>query len=580
MSNKIPTNNLSITHPHLAKEWNIEKNDTLKPEHVTPGSGKKVWWICSKKHEWNTYVYSRTGNKSGCPTCAKEKFVEGKKNYRPPFEKTIAFLNPKLAGEWDFEKNGERGPDTYTEGSNKKVCWKCAEGHEWEAVIATRKKTNCPYCSGQRVTREKSFGSLHPHLLKEWHPEKNNEKTAFDFMPNTHKKAWFLCEHGHEWEAYIANRTKGKGCPYCSGHKPTNETSLLATNPKLCEEWNSEKNGDKIPNDFKPFSNEKVWWRCSKGHEWSAAIYSRQDGRGCPDCSRNSQTSFPEQAIFYYIKKLFPETENRKKLEFLANNAEADIFIDSLNLAIEYDGYHHMNELERDERKNVLMKENNIQLIRVRQFVGDRKLPNIENSDSFVIEHDYNHKKGLDKCIGEILAYLIEKYSLDVASVDVDSNRDRGEILKQMNENERNLEMLFPLVSEEWHPTKNSALMPNQVSPFSHLKVWWRCEKNDKHEWEATIANRANGRKCPYCLNRKINETNSLMALAPQMGKQWHPTKNGALNPNEIALNYGKKVWWLCERGHEWETTPNNRVNSSNNSRCPLCYKEERKSSV
>ena len=46
-----------------------------------------------------------------------------------------------------------------------------------------------------------------------------------------------------------------------------------------------EKNVNLKPEDFMPNSNKKVWWKCGKGHEWQAAIYSRNSGRGCPYCS-------------------------------------------------------------------------------------------------------------------------------------------------------------------------------------------------------------------------------------------------------------------------------------------------------
>lgn len=571
---KMKSNNLSISHPHLTDEWHHKKNGDLRPEDVTPGSGKKVWWVCSNGHEWKTYVYSRAGKSaSGCPTCAQES----KKGRHAIYEESLAYLYPEIAAQWDYERNGQRGPDTYKPGSNQRAYWICSEGHRWDTVIGTRLKSNCPYCAGQKVCKETSFGSKFPEIVKEWHLEKNNGKTPFDVMPNTHQKAWFKCENNHEWEAFIFNRAKGKGCPYCSGHKATNETSLLAVNPELCKEWDYEKNKGKDPSTLKPYSNEKVWWKCSKGHEWESVISGRSDGRGCPICSSNSQTSFPEQAIFYYIKKMFPDTENRKKLPFLENNMEADIYIDSLKLAIEYDGYYHMKELERDMKKNDLMKENGIQLIRVRQVVGERKLPDIEGEDIFIIEHDYNHKNGLDYCLQELFTYLCNKYQLDYPNFEINANKKRGEILEQMNENERNFEALFPELVEEWDFERNGKLLPNQVAPFTHLSVWWKCRKNPKHVWEAKISNRANGRTCPFCLNRKINETNSLETLEPELAKQWHPTKNGELMPSQVAPNYSKKIWWICENGHEWERSPNGRM-SNKTFDCPVCRKEKVKS--
>ncbi|MBQ04335.1 hypothetical protein CL673_06465 [Candidatus Bathyarchaeota archaeon] len=31
-------------------------------------------------------------------------------------------------------------------------------------------------------------------------------------------------------------------------------------------------------------NGRKIWWRCSRGHEWEAAVASRIRGTGCPDC--------------------------------------------------------------------------------------------------------------------------------------------------------------------------------------------------------------------------------------------------------------------------------------------------------
>ena len=50
-------NSLLVFNPALAKEWNYGKNGSLKPEHITASSNKKVWWICSNGHEWQATVY-------------------------------------------------------------------------------------------------------------------------------------------------------------------------------------------------------------------------------------------------------------------------------------------------------------------------------------------------------------------------------------------------------------------------------------------------------------------------------------------------------------------------------------------
>jgi hypothetical protein len=53
---------------------------------------------------------------------------------KPPKGELLAEKYPNLANEWHPTKNGELSPYDVTNGSNKKVWWKCAKGndHEWE----------------------------------------------------------------------------------------------------------------------------------------------------------------------------------------------------------------------------------------------------------------------------------------------------------------------------------------------------------------------------------------------------------------------------------------------------------------
>lgn len=61
---------------------------------------------------------------------------------------------------------------------------------------------------------------------------------------------------------------------------------------------------------------------------------------------------------------------------------------------------------------------------------------------------------------------------------------------------------------------------------------------------------------------------NGLAKRNPALAKQWYETKNGKLNPFDITFGSGKKVWWQCEKGHEWETSP---VYRNKGTGCPYC---------
>ena len=65
----IKTNDLTITHPQVAKEWHSTKNGDLLPNMVTYGSNKKVWWLGECGHEWQATIYNRTLNGRSCPIC-------------------------------------------------------------------------------------------------------------------------------------------------------------------------------------------------------------------------------------------------------------------------------------------------------------------------------------------------------------------------------------------------------------------------------------------------------------------------------------------------------------------------------
>ena len=126
-------NDLATVRPDLLKEWNFKKNDDLgfRPETITPGSGKMVWWKCSVcGFEYKKKV-CEVNNGHGCKLCAyrtigeKNSGIFAKRNKN---SKTVADY-PEIAKEWDNTKNGDLTPDIITSGSEKKIWWLCPKGH-------------------------------------------------------------------------------------------------------------------------------------------------------------------------------------------------------------------------------------------------------------------------------------------------------------------------------------------------------------------------------------------------------------------------------------------------------------------
>lgn len=142
----------------------------------------------------------------------------------------------------------------------------------------------------------RKYLSDYPELLSEWDYSKNIGLDPQKIIHRTKKvKAWWKCSEGHEWQALVANRTYGSGCPICAispsvqkrnTQRIASAGSLASENPQLAKEWHPAKNGDLLPSNVTPSSNRKVWWLCSAGHEWQAAVaWRNKRGTNCPYCS-------------------------------------------------------------------------------------------------------------------------------------------------------------------------------------------------------------------------------------------------------------------------------------------------------
>lgn len=410
--------------PDLAKQWHPTKNGKLVPENVSVSANKRVWWMCKEGHEWQAMISSRSQG-VGCPYCSGLKVLRGIND--------LATKKPEIAKQWHPTKNGTTLPNDVSEYSNKKYWWICDKGHEWEASVSDRRsKKGCAVCSGHKVLLGyNDLLTTHSELASEWHPTKNGSIKAIDVTHGSDKKSWWLGKCGHEWEATISSRSLGNNCPYCSNQKVlVGYNDIATTNKKLASQWHPSKNGNHQPTDYTSGSNKKAWWLGECGHEWEANIASRNSGRGCPYCSG-------------------------KKL-----------------------------------------------------LAGFNDLLTIN-----------------------------------------------------------------PKLALEWHPTKNKDLKPSDFMPGSNKKVWWICEKG--HEWENSINVRNGGNNCPYCANQMVLiGYNDLATTNQKLASQWHPTKNGDKKPTDYTAGANKKAWWICDLGHEWEAYISSR---SKGAGCQKCYRMRRK---
>lgn len=557
-------------------QWDKVKNGDLAPNIVSYGSEKIVFWHCHQcENRWEAKVCRRTSkNGSGCPICSKKAQREKTLNTKLTKNGSLLDNYPDLSKEWDYQRNGEKLPDHFLSGSNKVVWWKCPVCDAgYQARINSRVHgSKCTKCKVERrnATLVLTKGSLYdvkPSLEKEWHPSKNGKITIKDITAYSNKKYWWICEKGHEWEVSASTRNKGHGCPYCAGIYPSKENNLLAVAPSLSREWHPSKNGELKPEDVMPFTMKKVWWRCKRGHEWQASVSNRYQGRNCAQCSSELRSSFPEQAIIYYLSKYFAIDSRTRH-----NGWEVDIYLPDYHIGIEYDGiaYHDKTFLQdREKRKNEALKQIGLDLIRVKEsysYQGTNK-----QTIFFLVDHSY---KNFPEAL-QMLFDLIAKKSGTKLDISIDIDRDRIEIMNQyiMIQKKNSFEAKYPKLALLWNNNKNMSIQPNAVSPMSNKKVWWICEKN--HEWQESVINVAKGNGCPYCSNHRVLiGYNDFQTLYPDLANEWDYDKNNEFKPSDVTVGSNKKVWWKCKNGHEWRATIARRVKGPT---CPHCSRRHKK---
>jgi hypothetical protein len=160
--------------------------------------------------------------------------------------------------------------------------------------------------------------------------------------------------------------------------------------------------------------------------------------------------------------------------------------------------------------------------------------------------------RGVTKSSSRRVWWICERGHSWKASV---SNRDKGSgcpfCAGQAVDESNCLLAKNPALAKEWDSSKNGTLAPARVTSGSSQRIWWHCAKS--HSWQASIVARNRGAGCPYCSGLLVTADKSLAARFPGLATEWHPAKNGTLTPNSIASKSNKKVWWICEKGHEWQ---------------------------
>jgi very-short-patch-repair endonuclease len=308
--------------------------------------------------------------------------------------------------------------------------------------------------------------------------------------------------------------------------------SIIETNPEVSKQWHPTKNGDLKPENYTFGSGQKVWWLCEKTciegclHEWNANIVSRCGNikAGCPYCSITPKLLCHHLSIKTThpdISKQWHPTKNGElKPEMFSFGSGKKVW-----------------------------------------WLCEKKCP--------------------EGCIHEWETSIGHRTTNE-------RNCPYCSINPKLLCRHLSITYTHPDISKQWHPIKNKDLKPEMFSFGSGQKVWWLCEKKCIegciHEWNAPILERSQGRGCPYCCKprKKSCSHTSIIDTHPDITKQWHPTKNGELKPENFTYGVEQKVWWLCEKTclegcpHEWNASILSRCGTMK-SGCPFCCDSQQK---
>ena len=444
-------------------------------------------------------------------------------------------------------------------GTKKKILFECKIcGYKWPttAGIALRGH-GCSKCA-------KKAQLTHDEFVNKMKIINPSIKIASEYT-NYKSRIKCICNIcNHEWPVSANNLVSGSSCPKCAKSKRASNTHLTRVknnnfainSPNIAAEWDYESNNGKLPKEFSNSSDYDANWICPLGHKYTAKICARTDKRkpsGCPECNKYTQTSFPEQAVFYYIKQVFPDAVNKYRDKSL-KLSELDIYIPSKKIGIEYDGFAwHKHSKKLEENKYNVCKKNGIKLIRLRESTKE-SFNNAICDVSIYSDYINTRYSGLDACILSLLEYF-------EIPLNVNTERDALLIREQYSKNmkEKSLAKTHPHLVNEWNFELNGNLTPEMFTFGSQQEVHWICPKG--HKYQAKIGARANGTGCQKCYGNAKKNTKQFIEELKQ--------KNPYI---EVLGEYVNSKTGILSRclvcGHEWSPTPNTVLR---NHGCPKC---------
>jgi hypothetical protein len=194
----------------------------------------------------------------------------------PAAVKVADFVLPELIAAMQTMAK-ERGGDclsTFYVNNNTKLRWRCAKGHEWDAVPGSIQQGSwCPRCVSKLPADEAYQKLLEIAALR------GGRCLSAGYVDGLGKLLW-QCASGHKWEATPNNVRGGSWCHECAKRNQGPKRLGL----ELCQQAALAKGGKCLSNEYVN-SGIKLTWQCAEGHEWNSIPDSVvRLGTWCPKC--------------------------------------------------------------------------------------------------------------------------------------------------------------------------------------------------------------------------------------------------------------------------------------------------------
>jgi hypothetical protein len=536
------------------KEYAISKGGICLTDEYQNQKTRLIFQ-CSQKHQWTTAGSSLKSKNTWCPYCASPSLAD----------------TPKLKQQrlLELQKSAkERGGKLLsTEYINTKTKYKfqCAGGHTWATSIdVIRGGSWCKKCA-TKIVSDSQKDDLQTFV--DIAISKGGKCLSTEYINATHKLL-FECAEGHQWLGRPQGiKTRGTWCRKCYGTAKSDieEMKSIAT----------ARGGSCLSSEYITDA-VKLKWQCCEGHIWEASPNNIKHDKWCPTCSeglgeRICRLFFQRYFGFHFIKVRPDWLRNSKG--FLL---ELDGYSKELNLAFEHQGRQHYSEISffskrisYDEEKRILCKERGVTLIEIPEVLSDTKIKDLK---PFIIQECRKNNIELPANINEIEITPLEIFTFT-------KNQERR-LLAQRAE--------AKIISQ------GGGLIETHLSDKG---ISFKVICSNNHHWSISNTNLFRDKWCPYC---KREATRSIhfkkedaakpeevhrqkLAVKKLLKEDYNKSDRKDLSIQKMLAVANSKggecisteyltdiipLLWRCEKGHEWQATPN-RI--KNGGWCPSC---------